>query len=83
MPPATGTKPIEALTKGESLQHFRNPVFGDYVIEIRVPAGYKGAAFVQNVPTKNYGIYEMVFKPGARFRVIEVSGNRQVWEAIP
>jgi hypothetical protein len=60
-----------------------NPVFGDYLVEIRVPAGYKGAAFVQNVPTKNYGIYEMVFKPGARFRVIEVSGNRQVWEAIP
>ncbi|MFG1466626.1 ADP-ribosyltransferase [Xanthobacter sp. DSM 24535] len=52
------------------------------VIEIRLPKGYAGGAYVQHVPYTKYPEYEFLIRPDASFRVVKRVGNRVVVEPV-
>lgn len=51
-------------------------------IEIRLPRGYTGGAYVNRIPNVNHMEFEFIIRPGAPFRVIERTGNRIVVEPV-
>lgn len=52
------------------------------VIEIRVPEGYHGLAYVHPYPDVQHVEWEALFRPGSRFRVVAREGNRLIVEAV-
>lgn len=52
------------------------------VIEIRLPQAYAGGAYVNHVPDLDHLEFEFLFRPGARFRVVERTGGRIVVEPV-
>lgn len=56
--------------------------FGGSVFEIRIPEGFKGAAYVHSVPYHHLNEYEFLIKPGTDFRVIKKRGNIVVMEPV-
>lgn len=55
---------------------------GTITIEIRLPKGYSGGAYVNRIPDVNHPEFEFLIRPGAPFRVIERTGNRLVVEPV-
>ncbi len=52
------------------------------VIEIRVPQAYHGVAWVHPYPEVQHVEWEMLFRPGGRYRIVSRDENRMVVEAI-
>lgn len=53
---------------------------GGVVIEIRLPKGYTGGAYVHEIPTLHHQEYEFLLRPGAPFKVVSRTGSRVVLE---
>lgn len=51
-------------------------------VEIRLPKGYAGGAYVNRIPDVKHPEFEFLIRPGAPFRVIERSGSRIVVEPV-
>lgn len=52
------------------------------VVEIRVPKGYHGAAWVHPYPRVQYPEWEMLFRPGSRFEIVSKTRDRMIVEAV-
>lgn len=55
---------------------------GGVRIEMRLPKGYTGGAYVNRIPDLNHQEFEFLIRPGAPFRVVERTGNRIVVEPV-
>lgn len=56
-----------------------------YILEIVVPEGYTGAAYIDPFPAGAIGMhreFEFLFSPGKSFRITSVEGNRIAVEAL-
>ncbi len=56
--------------------------FGEYLIEIRVLAGQRGAALIHSIPDVDHVEYEVVLAPGTRLRVVGKSKGRLIVEVL-
>ena len=52
------------------------------VVEIRLPKGYVGGAYVQHVPKLQLNEHEFLIRPGAPFRVIGREDGRVILEPV-
>lgn len=53
---------------------------GGAIIEVRLPKGYSGGAYVNRIPDVKHPEYEFLIRPGSPFRVVERTGSRIVVE---
>jgi len=51
-------------------ENFRDEYVDGVLIEIRVPKGYHGGAYIHSVPDVHYPEFEMLFRPGVKYKVI-------------
>jgi hypothetical protein len=56
---------------------------GGRVIEIRIPAGTRGAAYIHGIPASRPRQFELLLAPGLRYRVVSRSRRRLVVELLP
>lgn len=55
---------------------------GGVIIEMRLPAGYSGGAYVNRIPSLDHREFEFLVRPGMPFKVVERTGNRIVVEPV-
>jgi hypothetical protein len=53
------------------------------LLEIVIPKGYAGAAYVHDVPAVQKKQFELLLAPGARFRVLSQTEDRTTIEVLP
>ncbi len=54
--------------------------FGEYLLEVRIAAGQRGAALIHFIPDVDHVEYEVVLAPGTRLRVVGKSKGRLIVE---
>lgn len=88
------TDPIAAVKVGKTVQprifmstSIKRRVAEDFadggvILEIKVPEAYHGTAWVHPYPDINHREWEMLFRPGSRFRVIDKEPGHITLEAV-
>lgn len=77
-----GTRTLDGFTSS-SISRQKAGVFSDGVmVEILVPEGYKGAAYVHPTPEVQHREFEVLFAPRTRVRVVAVEDDRIVVEVL-